>query len=88
MFNPDPVRPVKEPQMVTKSFASSDDTKQNRLLYRDTRLALDPTYGSFLIYEHCMPFDVSRAFDEASGISHPRIWTAERDLAIWTELHP
>ena len=56
-------------------------------VYRDTRLALDPAYGSFPIYDHCMPFDVSRAFDEASGISHPRIWTAERDLAMWTELH-
>ena len=26
-----------------------------------------------------MPFDVSRAYDEAKGLDHPRIWTAERD---------
>ena len=42
-----------------------------------------PKYGHWVIFEHCMPFDVSRAFDEASGIDHPRIWTAERDLEMW-----
>ena len=26
-----------------------------------------------------MPFDVTRAYDEATGIADPRIWTAERD---------
>jgi hypothetical protein len=29
---------------------------------------------------------VSRAFDEASGITHPRIWTAERDIEMWKAL--
>jgi uncharacterized SAM-binding protein YcdF (DUF218 family) len=33
-----------------------------------------------------MPFDVSRAFDEASGIKHPRIWTAQRDMDMWQNL--
>jgi glyoxylase-like metal-dependent hydrolase (beta-lactamase superfamily II) len=32
-----------------------------------TREAMDPKCGSFAIYEHCLPFNVSRAFDEASG---------------------
>ena len=27
--------------------------------------ALRPRYGNWVIFEHCMPFDVSRAFDEA-----------------------
>ena len=51
-----------------------------------TKLRMDPVFGSVPIYEHCMPFDVSRAFDEASGIAHPRIWTAERDAAMWASL--
>ena len=38
------------------------------------------------IYEHCMPFDVSRAFDEASAHRDPRIWTAERDQEMWATL--
>jgi glyoxylase-like metal-dependent hydrolase (beta-lactamase superfamily II) len=51
-----------------------------------TREAMDPKFGSFAIYEHCMPFNVSRAFDEASGISDPVIWTAERDRQMWEAL--
>ena len=51
-----------------------------------TRRAMDPIFGHVFIYEHCLPFDVSRAFDEASGIKHPRIWTAERDQAMWCAL--
>ncbi len=51
-----------------------------------TRQSMDPIFGHVFIYEHCLPFDVSRAFDEASGISHPRIWTAERDAAMWAAL--
>jgi hypothetical protein len=33
-----------------------------------------------------MPFDVSRAFDEAQGIRDPRVWTAERDIEMWKTL--
>ena len=51
-----------------------------------TREAMDPKFGSFAIYEHCLPFNVSRAFDEASGINDPVIWTAERDLQMWEAL--
>ena len=51
-----------------------------------TRRAMDPIFGHVFIYEHCLPFDVSRAFDEASDIKHPRIWTAERDQAMWCAL--
>jgi glyoxylase-like metal-dependent hydrolase (beta-lactamase superfamily II) len=57
-----------------------------RQVYQDARQKLDPVYGQYPIYEHCMPFDVSRAFDEASGISNPRIWTAERDVEMWKSL--
>ena len=47
------------------------------------RQAMDPKFGHVFIYEHCLPFDVTRAVDEASGIKHPCIWTAERDKEMW-----
>lgn len=50
------------------------------------RSKMDPKFAHVFIYEHCLPFDVTRAFDEASGISHPRIWTAERDQEMWHAL--
>ena len=45
-----------------------------------------PKYGDWVIFDHCMPFDASRAFDEASGIADPRIWTAQRDIEMWSTL--
>ena len=48
--------------------------------------ALESKYGHWSIFAHCMPFDISRAYDEASGIDHPRIWTAERDKEMWRQL--
>jgi hypothetical protein len=48
-----------------------------------TRKSMDPVFGHVFIYEHCLPFDVSRAYDEAKGIKNPRIWTAERDKEMW-----
>jgi glyoxylase-like metal-dependent hydrolase (beta-lactamase superfamily II) len=50
------------------------------------RARMDPKFGSVFIYEHCLPFDVTRAHDEASGIHDPRIWTAERDRQMWSAL--
>ena len=50
------------------------------------RMVMDPKFSTWAIYEHCLPFNVSRAFDEASGIDHPRIWTAERDRQMWAAL--
>jgi glyoxylase-like metal-dependent hydrolase (beta-lactamase superfamily II) len=54
--------------------------------YDAVRRVMDPNFASFAIYEHCMPFNVSRAYDEAKGIVHPVIWTAERDRAMWAAL--
>ncbi len=51
-----------------------------------TREVMDPKFSSFAIYEHCLPFNVSRAYDEASGIEEPVIWTAERDREMWARL--
>ncbi|MBY0612446.1 MAG: MBL fold metallo-hydrolase [Beijerinckiaceae bacterium] len=50
------------------------------------REAMDTRFASFAIYEHCLPFNVSRAYDEARGIEHPVIWTAERDREMWAAL--
>ncbi len=50
------------------------------------RAACDEKFGDYAIYEHCLPFNVSRAYDEARGIDTPRIWTAARDLKMWADL--
>lgn len=50
------------------------------------RAECDPKFKDYAIYEHCLPFNVSRAYDEARGIHHPRIWTAQRDVEMWTAL--
>jgi glyoxylase-like metal-dependent hydrolase (beta-lactamase superfamily II) len=51
-----------------------------------THEALAPTYGRWPIFEHCLPFNVSRLWDELSGVERPRIWTAERDREVWDQL--
>jgi glyoxylase-like metal-dependent hydrolase (beta-lactamase superfamily II) len=50
------------------------------------RAECDPKFKDFAIYEHCLPFNVSRAYDEARGIDTPRIWTAQRDIEMWEQL--
>ena len=55
-------------------------------VYRATVAALKPKYGHWVIFDHCLPFDVSRAYDEATQHKDPRIWTAERDVDMWKSL--
>jgi glyoxylase-like metal-dependent hydrolase (beta-lactamase superfamily II) len=55
-------------------------------VYRETYEKLKPKYSQWVIFDHCMPFDVSRAYDEASGHRDPRVWTAERDIEMWKAL--
>ena len=50
------------------------------------RLATDPKFKILALYEHCLPFNVARAYDEARGIEWPVIWTAERDSEMWAAL--
>lgn len=50
------------------------------------RSECDPKFSDYAIYEHCLPFNVARAYDEARGIDTPRVWTAERDAAMWADL--
>jgi len=57
-----------------------------KTVYRETYERLAPKYGQWVIFAHCMPFDVTRAYDEATAYPDPRIWTAERDIAMWQAL--
>lgn len=50
------------------------------------RAECDPKFADYAIYEHCLPFNVARAYDEARGLDTPRIWTAERDMEMWNQL--
>ncbi|KUF10371.1 MBL fold metallo-hydrolase [Pseudoponticoccus marisrubri] len=50
------------------------------------RAECDPKFSDYAIYEHCLPFNVARAYDEARGIDTPRIWTAARDKEMWAAL--
>lgn len=54
--------------------------------FENTHAVLAPTFGRWPIFEHCLPFDVSRLWDELSGIERPVIWTAERDREVWAAL--
>ncbi|GGK40042.1 MBL fold metallo-hydrolase [Pilimelia terevasa] len=48
--------------------------------------ALAPAYGTWPIFEHCLPFNVQRLWDELDGVDWPRIWTAARDREVWDQL--
>ncbi len=60
--------------------------KDLNAVYRETMARLAPRYGHWVIFNHCMPFDVTRCYDEATQYPDPRIWTAERDLQMWQAL--
>ena len=60
--------------------------KDLKAVYRETYDKLKPLYGSWVIFDHCMPFDVTRAYDEATQYRDPRIWTAARDQQMWEAL--
>jgi glyoxylase-like metal-dependent hydrolase (beta-lactamase superfamily II) len=79
----------------TKAFVSElfESVKRGALaghelsrVYRDTYEQLKPRYGHWVIFDHCLPFDVTRAYDEATRHRDPRIWTAERDVEMWKAL--
>jgi glyoxylase-like metal-dependent hydrolase (beta-lactamase superfamily II) len=60
--------------------------KDLKTIYRECYDFMKPRYSDWVIFDHCMPFDVSRAYDEATGYDDPRIWTAERDIEMWKQL--
>jgi glyoxylase-like metal-dependent hydrolase (beta-lactamase superfamily II) len=69
---------------IAKAGAAADQPLKQ--VYDTALRELRPKYGHWVIFDHCMPFDVSRAYDEAKGIDNPRIWTAERDVEMWQAL--
>ena len=54
--------------------------------FEATHARLAPKFGMWPIFEHCLPFDVQRLWDEFDGIDWPRIWTEERDREVWAQL--
>jgi len=70
-------------ESVKKGVARGHDL---RTVYHDTYAALKPRFGHWVIFDHCLPFDVSRAYDEATDFRDPRIWTAQRDKDMWQAL--
>ncbi|MBV7430429.1 MBL fold metallo-hydrolase [Acidovorax sp. sif1233] len=70
-------------ESVKASAAQGEDLRK---VYEATFAKLQPKYGHWVIFNHCMPFDVTRAYDEATQYPDPRIWTAERDIQMWKSL--
>ncbi|MEM6465775.1 MAG: MBL fold metallo-hydrolase [Pseudomonadota bacterium] len=79
----------------TRDFVSSTYAPAARVAARGgslkdaweaVRATCDPKFSDYAIYEHCLPFNVARAYDEACGMDTPRIWTAERDKEMWAAL--
>ncbi|MEI7548484.1 MAG: MBL fold metallo-hydrolase [Actinomycetota bacterium] len=68
---------------VKKGVAAGKDL---RSVYKETYAALHPKFGHWVIFDHCLPFDVTRAYDEATAHRDPRIWTAQRDKEMWEAL--
>ena len=66
--------------------AGAERGEDLRKVYERTFAALEPKYGHWVIFQHCMPFDVTRCFDEVTQYPDPRIWTAERDVQMWKAL--
>ncbi len=85
-------RKIDEALALTDDFVTSTFKSVSKIAHAggDLREAMsscreqcDKKFSDYAIYEHCLPFNVSRAFDEAKGIDNPRIWTAERDKEMW-----
>jgi glyoxylase-like metal-dependent hydrolase (beta-lactamase superfamily II) len=66
--------------------AGAREGRDLKSVYKATYDQLKPQFGHWVIFDHCLPFDVTRAYDEATGHVHPRIWTAQRDKDMWAQL--
>jgi len=75
---------------VSEMFASVKrgvgEGKDLNSVYKETYATLKPRFGHWVIFDHCLPFDVTRAYDEATQYPDPRIWTAQRDKEMWETL--
>jgi glyoxylase-like metal-dependent hydrolase (beta-lactamase superfamily II) len=73
-------------ELYTSVSEAAKAGKDLNTVYKNTYAKLKGKYGHWVIFDHCMPFDVTRAYDEATQFPDPRIWTAERDLEMWKAL--
>ncbi|HEY8242267.1 MAG: MBL fold metallo-hydrolase [Vicinamibacteria bacterium] len=73
-------------EMYTSVREGARAGKDLRTVYRETYERLKPRFGHWVIFDHCLPFDVTRAYDEATRYPDPRIWTAQRDKEMWQAL--
>jgi glyoxylase-like metal-dependent hydrolase (beta-lactamase superfamily II) len=73
-------------ELYAKVKAGAAEGKDLNAIYKDAYAALKPKFGDWVIFDHCMPFDVTRAHDEATQYPDPRIWTAQRDKEMWQTL--
>lgn len=77
-------------EFLTQMYQSvAEGRAQGRTLnecYDETYRKLQPRFGDWVIFDHCLPFDIARAYDEAGEYPDPRIWTAERDQEMWHAL--
>ncbi|WP_322748342.1 MULTISPECIES: MBL fold metallo-hydrolase [unclassified Frankia] len=72
--------------MLREAGAVHDRGGSLKEAFEATHAALVDDFGRWPIFEHCMPFDVARLWDELNGIDWPRIWTSQRDREVWDEL--
>lgn len=73
-------------QMFTSVKKARSEGKELGQAYQDAYQKLQPQFGHWVIFDHCLPFDITRAYDEAGDYPDPRIWTAERDQEMWHSL--
>ncbi len=78
-------RPLRE-RDVRVGEARRGGRSRSQHCVQETYAALKPKFGHWVIFDHCLPFDVTRAYDEATQYPDPRIWTAERDKEMWETL--
>lgn len=67
------------------SDASGGEMKE---AYDKVVAALQPRYGKWALFAALLPFGAARAYDEAKGLDHPKVWTPERDQEVWSALEP
>jgi len=72
--------------MFTEAQKSVKKKHSLKQCYDHLMKKMRPKYGDWVIFEHCMCFNVKRAYDEANGIVHPNIWTDKIDLEMWQML--
>lgn len=72
--------------MLTEVSAVHERGGTLREAFEATHAALFEQFGRWPIFEHCLPFDVARLWDELDGVDWPRIWTPERDREVWDQL--